>query len=168
MVDVRTTLNHPKRVPTVGRSEEGQVLGIHDVLVIRIRKNAVEIGRALPKGTFLAAFRPCGSTVVRTKDTATVRFDEGVDAIAIGAGDGDADLAYRCFRQPGILRDLRPRVTAVRRLEETAAGSVACTRRPGGQDAVLPDGREQDVGILPIHRQVNRPRTVVAEENFLP
>ena len=92
--------------------------------------------------------------------------DERVDAVRVGAGDGDADLADHAGRQAWRARDLSPRLAAVGRLVEAAAGTAA---RHLVLDAIrLPQRRVHHVRIPPIDADVDRAGLVVAEQLPLP
>ena len=73
----------PEGPCAVDRFEEIQIQDVQDVLVLRVRVDVVEIGRALPKRTILVDFRPCGTAIVGPEDAAAIGFDDRVDAIGI-------------------------------------------------------------------------------------
>src|SRR4029078_11546450 len=63
--------------------------------------------------------------IVGAVETALVVLDERVDAIRVGAGDGDAHLPVDSLRHPAGARDFLPRLAAVGRFEQSAAGAAA-------------------------------------------
>ena len=156
-----------QRLAAVDRAERARVQHVDDVFVVRIGEDVRVVERALPDAARLVhqlprarrhrrscRGRPCRSRSARRRDSSRRR------RCAI------ADLAVESLRQAAGARDLLPRLAAVGRLEEAAAGAAA---RHLVLDAVrLPQRREHHVRIPAIDLHVDAAGLGVAEQHFLP
>lgn len=110
---------------------------------------------------------PGRARVIRAEHAAVVGrgLDDRVKAVRIGSGYGDPHLADDRIRHPGVASEIRPAVSAVRRLEDTAgaAGSPA-PRWP----MYIPDRRVHRVRVGGIHGKIRGTRQLAHEQDALP
>src|SRR5581483_8551022 len=131
----------------------------------------------LAEGPAVVDVVPRLAAVVGAEQAALVGLDHGVDAPAVGGGDGQLDLAPGAGRQPlaalaaGALRDvlgdeLRPGVAAV------ARGVQAAARPAAGQlprfAARLPEPGEKHLRRRGVHRDVAGAGVLILVEDLLP
>ena len=109
---------------------------------------------------------PRGTAVVRHVEAARLRLDVGPHPVGVGAGHRNRHLAQHAGREARIVRQFRPGLAAVRRLEDPRACSSApqLPRLP----VYLPESRVEHVGIAGIHDEIDGTRAVVAEQYLLP
>ena len=155
-----------QRLAGVGRAVDPRVEHVDRVARLRVGVDPRVIERPLPEPAIVVDAGPGRAGVVRQEHAALGGFDDGVDAAAVGARDRHAHLAPERRRQALVLRQLGPRLAAVGRLEEPAAGTAARQRMRRAED--LPEAGVEHVGVLRIHRQIDRPGLVVAEEHAVP
>src|SRR6266850_468037 len=146
-------------------AEESGVRDVDGVYIFRIGPDMGEIPGALAEAVVVGNERPVLATVVRAIESAFFRFDEGVDDIRIGAGNGHADAPERA---PGdaIAFDALPGGAVIVRTVEAVLGA-ATIERPRSAIA-LPHGGEKYVGIAGIENDVNAAGAVVEIQNFFP
>ena len=99
VVAVRALADVGERLAAVGRAERARVEQVHGVLVVRIRGDVRVVERALPEAPGRVHQRPARAGIVGREEPAVLVLDERVDAVRIGAGDGDADPADDARRQ---------------------------------------------------------------------
>src|ERR1051325_5081723 len=150
----------------VVRSVEARVEHVNGLGVRRVGVDARVVPGALAQLSFLVDFRPGLARVVRAKDAALFRLDDGPHSIRVGGRDRDADLPDRPFGQAFIARQLRPCVAAVRRFEDAGAGAAAL-QSPGLTDN-LPESGVENIGVCRVEDEIDRARLVVTIENLLP
>ena len=93
MVAVRAGADADERLAAVGGPERARVQHVDDVLVARVGEHVRVVERALADVAPLVDQLPRRAGIVRAEEAAVLVLDERVDAVRIGAGDGDADLA---------------------------------------------------------------------------
>src|SRR6266850_1957076 len=146
-------------------AEESGVRDVDGVRVLGIGPDMGEIPGALAEAVVVGDERPVLATVVRAIESAFFSFNERVDDIRIGAGNGHADAAQGALGN-AIAFDALPGGAVVVRTVEAVLGAAAI-ERPGSAIA-LPHGGEQNVGIAGIENDVNAAGAVVEIENFFP
>src|SRR5271163_864003 len=98
--------NKTEAVATIGRAIDGCVQHIDRINIFRIGKNVVEIPGALRIAMISCKKLPGIASVVATVDAAFLRFDDGVNAIAVGARNGHANAAKDAGRKSVPLKPL--------------------------------------------------------------
>ncbi len=164
MIAVRRVQTIPGLAAIHGAEESG-IRDVDGVYIFRIGPDMGEIPGALAEAVVVGNERPVLATVVRAIESAFFRFDERVDDIRIGAGNGHADAPKRAFGD-SVAFDALPGRAVVARTVEAVLGAAAI-ERPGSAIA-LPHGGEQNVGIAGIEYDVNAASTVVEIEDFFP
>src|SRR5882724_136836 len=154
-----------ERLAAIHGAEEPGVRDEDGVYIFRISPDMGEIPGALAEAVVVGNERPVLATVVRAIEPAFLSFDERVDDIRIGAGDGHADAPERAFGD-AVAFDALPGGTVVVRTEEAVLGATAI-ERPGSAVA-LPHGGEENVGIAGIEYDVNAAGAIVKIEDFFP
>src|SRR6266850_4117774 len=154
-----------ERLAAIHGAEEPGVRDEDGVYIFRISPDMGEIPGALAEAVVVGNERPVLAIVVRAIEPAFLSFDERVDDIRIGAGDGHADAPERAFGD-AVAFDALPGGTVVVRTEQAVLGATAI-ERPGSAVA-LPHGSEQNVGIAGIENDVNAAGAVVEIEDFFP
>src|SRR5882762_3838348 len=154
-----------ERFAAVHRAEQPRICDVNGIYIFRISPNMGEIPGALAEAVVVGDERPVLAAVIGPIEPAFFRFDERVDDIRIGAGNGNADAAQRALGD-AIAFDALPSGTVVIRTEEPILGAAAI-ERPGSAVA-LPHGRKEDVRIARIENEVNAAGVVVEIENFFP
>ncbi len=150
----------------VGRFVEAGVEDVHRVLGLGVGIDARVVEGALAQAAIFAGELPGGAGVIGDEDAAVLVFHDGVDAIGIAAGDGDADLSDDAGGHAGIAGDLGPVVAAVGGFEEAAGGAAAgeAPRRAVG----VPDGGVENVGVGRVEAEIDGAGAIVAKEDFGP
>ena len=166
VVAVRAVAHRDQRLAGVGRTEQGRVLHVDDVLVVRVGEHVRVIEGALAHAAGRVHQLPAGAGIVGHEQAAVLVLDERVDAVAVGARHGHADASHHAGGQAWGARDLGPVFAAVGGLEEAAAGTAA--RHLVLDPIRLPQRRVHHVGVLAIDRQVDGAGLAVAEEHLLP
>ena len=146
-------------------AEESGVRDVDSVYIFRVGPDMGEIPGALAEAVVIANERPVLAAVVRAIESALFCFDERIDDIRIGAGNGHADASERALGN-AIAFDALPGGAVVVRTVEAVLGAAAI-ERPGSAIA-LPHGGEKNVGIAGIENDVNAAGAVVEVENFFP
>src|SRR5712664_4832056 len=154
-----------ERLATIHGTEEPGICDVDGVRVLGIGPDMGEIPGALAEAVVVGDDRPLLAAVVRAIESAFFGFDERIDDIRIGAGNGHADAAERALGDT-IAFDALPGGAVVVRTVEAVLGAAAI-ERPGSAIA-LPHGGEQNVGIAGIENDVNAAGAVVEIENFFP
>src|SRR5262249_31515373 len=119
---------------------------------------------------------PVRAAVVRPPDLAAIGLfavprnavaclNQRIDALRIGAGDGERVSPGLVRRQP-VARQLRPRYAAIARHMETAPRSPALAAPR--VDFELPHTGEDDPRVRWIHRHIRAARVLVDEERTVP
>src|SRR2546429_3284799 len=104
---------------------------------------------------------PVGATVIAAVEPAFLRFDQRVNDIRIGAGDGHADAAERALGHAVAFDALPGGAVVVRTVEAVlAAATVERPRRA----VAFPHRGEEDVRILRIEDDVDAAGPVVEVE----
>ncbi len=155
-----------QRLARIGRAIDPGVEDVHGVARLGVGVDAGVIERALAQPSIFVDARPGGAGVVRKKDAAVGGFDDRVDPTGVRSGNRYPHLAPEWRRQAARLRQLRPGLAAVARLEEPAPGPAARQRMRRTED--LPESGIEDVRICRIHRQVCGASLLVPEEHVLP
>src|SRR3977135_1117884 len=154
-----------ERLAAVDGAEESRVCDVDGVTIFWIGPDMGEIPGALAETVVVGDERPVLATVVRAIESALLRFNERIDDIRIGAGNGHADAPEGALGN-AISFDALPSGAVVVRTVEAALGAAAI-ERPGSAVA-FPHGGEQNVGIAGIENDVNAAGAVVEIENFFP
>ena len=168
--------NTVERLPAIQRPAVRGRQEVRFVLVVGRDRHARVVG--LPPGelTIIAHDLPLLAAVIRTPEDAAVGllavegdavagFDQRVDAVRVGTGDGEGVFAGDSGRQ-SVAGDLLPGGPAVGGLVE-AASRPAALATPG-VDLELPHAREQDPRIARIHRDVGTAGVPIHEQHAIP
>ena len=111
--------------------------------------------------------RPRGAGVVARKRPPLSFSTSAYTRFGVGGRDRHADAPHQPLgRQPGVARDLRPRLAAVGALEQPAPRTAA--RHLVFLAVRLPHRRVHHVRVLAVDRDVDRAGLVVAEEHLAP
>ena len=164
VVSVRRA-NEFERASAVRRACNARIQHVHGVHVLRVRKNVMEIPGALRKAMIRIDQLPALAGILAAVDAALFRFDNRVNAVAIRAGNRNANAPKNSARQPLTIQPL-PGGAIV-------AGFIQPAPRPAAGQAPwralrLPERREQNVRIIRIEHQIDRSGFVVLEQHFLP
>ena len=144
---------------------DSSVQDVEGVGIFRVSEDVMEIPGALGEAVVAVDEMPGVTAVVAAVNASLRGFDDGVNPVAIRAGDGHADAAEDAFRQAVAFETL-PGVAAVGGFVEAAAG--AATREAPGRALGFPERRVQDARILRVGVEIDGAGLVVLEENFLP
>src|SRR5277367_1832103 len=125
----------------------------------------MEIPRALRETVIWIEELPGIARVVATVDAAFFRFDDGVNAIAVRAGNRNANAAQDARGQSMAFESLPGRAVVAGLIK--AAARPAAHRGPRIALRFVERG-VQNVGIGGIKCQINRAGLVVLEQNLLP
>src|SRR5262249_6516211 len=94
------------------------------------------------------------------------RFYDGPKAVRAGRGDGNADATFDTAGKAGVVCELPPRISSVRRLEQAAA------RSPAGQgpcsSMCFPHRGIENPRIRGIHTEITGSHQIVSKEDALP
>ena len=121
---------------------------------------------ALAQLAFLIQELPRRARVVGPEYAPGGRFYDCEDTIRVDGRDGHTDLADYALWQPGIPRDLGPRLARVGGLEESTPRSSA--RHRPWRAIGLPQCRKEHMRVARVYRNVNGGCPVIAVEGFLP
>jgi len=108
---------------------------------------------------------PVRAAIIAAVEAAFLRFDQRVNDIRIGAGNGHADAAERTLGHAVAFDALPGGAVVVRTVE---AVLVAATVERPRRAVAFPHCGEEDVGVLRIENDVAAARAVAEVENFLP
>jgi hypothetical protein len=166
VVAVSSAANVRQRLPAVGRSKRTGVENVDGLFVHRVGGHVRVVERPLTDAAVFIRQLPGLPRIIRDKQPPARVLDQGVHAIRVSSGYGDADPSHHSRRQSRVASDFSPGLTAVYGFEEstarTAAGHLIL-------DAVrLPERCVHDVGIPPVDSDVGRARPVVAKQCALP
>src|SRR5258708_2193423 len=164
MVTVRSVQPF-ERLAAVQGAEESRICDVDGVYTFRIGPDMGEVPGTLAEAVVVRDERPVLAAVVGPIESPLFSFNERVDDIRVGAGNGHADAPERPLGDP-IAFDALPGGTVVVRTEESVLGAAAI-ERPGSAVA-LPHGGEENVGIAWIENDVNAAGAVVEIEDFFP
>ena len=164
MIAVRCVQTVPSLAAVHG-AEESSVRDIDGVHIFGIGPDMGEIPGALAEAVVIGNERPVLATVVGAIESTFFCFDERIDDVRIGAGNGHADTPKRAFGDAVTFNAL-PGGTIVARTVEAILGTAAI-ERPGSAIA-LPHGGEKNVRIVGIKNDVNAAGAIVEIENFFP
>ncbi len=146
-------------------AEEAGVGDVDAIRIFRVGPDVREIPSALAEAVVVGDERPVGAAVVAAVEAAFFGFDECVDDVRIGAGNGNADAAERAFGNAVALKTL-PSGAVIVRTVEAVLGATA-VESPGSAPA-FPHGGEKNVRILRVENDVDGAGAVVKIENFFP
>ena len=125
MIAVRVLADLHGGLAAVGGAEQRGVLHVDDVLVARVAEHVRVVERALPDGARRVDQLPRRAGIVRDEQAAILVLDQCVNPVGVGPGVSHADAADHARGHAGVAGDLGPRLAAVGRLVEAAAGSAA-------------------------------------------
>ena len=146
-------------------AKRARVQNVNRVGRFRVRVNLAEIPGALAEAAVVVHARPFSATIFGTEEPAFFRFDRCVNAIRIRPGNREADASENSVGQSISLQLLPGHAAifgAIQSAPRSAAGKIP------GLPARLPHGREDDVRIVRVRRQINRARVLVLVENLGP
>ncbi len=98
--------NEAEGVPAVGRLIHRSIQHIDRIDALGISENVREIPGALREAMIGIDEMPVFAGILAAIDAAFFGFDDGIDAIAVGAGNGDTDAAKNARRAARDLRDV--------------------------------------------------------------
>ena len=166
---VDVVVNHERGVggecfAAVDRELHLHAAHVHPLGVLGINTHLREVHRARV-GT--ARLGPRGTAVIGAEQAVRVgsAFDRGVHRVHIPAEHIDRNTAERTTREAAA-GDLGPRVAAIDRLEERAAGSTAI--HAAGRATTLVHGRIERLGVSERLREIISARVLIALEHELP
>src|SRR6267378_4537490 len=139
-----------ERFAAVHRAEQPRICDVNGIYIFRISPNMGEIPGALAEAVVVGDERPVLAAVIGPIEPAFFRFDERVDDIRIGAGNGNADAAQRALGDaiafdalPGgavvEIENFFPVLAAVAGAKDAAFGVRAVGMAQGGDEC--------DIGI---------------------
>src|SRR5688572_5092059 len=166
MIAVRVLPDLYRGLAAVGRSEQRRVLHVDDVLVAGIAEDVRVVERALPNRARGVDQLPRSTGIVRYEQATILVFDQRVDAIGVGLRVGETDAADHARRQPGVARDLGPRLAAVGRLIHAAAGAAA--RHLVFNAIRLPQRGIDHVRIVGVDHDIDGAAARILEQRALP
>src|SRR4029077_820075 len=149
----------------VNGTEQASVGDVNLVGVLGVGPDVGKIPGALTEAVIVVDERPIGAAIIAAVEDAFLGFDQRINDIGIGAGNGAADFSERAFGEAVAFKAL-PGSAVVARTEEAVLGAAA-VERPRGAIA-FPHGGEKDMGILRIENDFNGAGAVVKIEHFLP
>src|SRR5690348_15970005 len=152
-------------VTAVGGTVNGRVQHVDRIHIFWIGEDVMEVPGALREAMIWIDELPGVAGVLATVDAALLRFDDGIDAISVGTGDGYTNPAKNAGGKPVALQPF-PGRAIVDGLIKSAAGPAA-DGRPGVALCFVKCG-EQDVWIGRIEGEIDGSGLVVFEENLLP
>src|ERR1700730_3369884 len=149
----------------IHRTKQSRVHQIHRVSRFWIGVNFAEIPGALPKTSILVNARPMLPGIIRAIEPTFLRLDDCVNAIGIGARNGDADLAKNSIRQ-SVSFQMFPGHPVIFRMVKSTPRSAA--REKPRLPARLPKGREDNVRIVRIENNVDAAGVLILTQYFGP
>src|SRR5581483_592465 len=150
---------------TVGGAEGTGVEHVDGIACDRVGEDVRVVPGPLAKAVVLVDAAPVGTAVIRAEDTALLRFDRCIDALAVCPRDGDADAAQRGSRKPMAL-DLLPGQAVIRGAIQ--AGARATAGEAPRLAPHLPQRSEHDVRMMRVESKIDRPRITVTVQDSLP
>src|SRR5262250_1778666 len=155
-----------KRLASIQGSKRTSVEHVHGIDALRIGEDVGEVPGALSEALVVVDLSPTVAAILGAIQAARVLgLDQGVDAVGVATGDGNANAPDQRTRQT-IAFEVLPGRSAVDGLIEPA--TRATTLEAPGSTLHLIQGREQQVGIMWIHNQVDRAGVVILEQDFFP
>ncbi len=152
---------------SVERAQGGRAEDVNGVVVFGVGKQFDVVPGALDEAVVVGHARPAFAGVVRNKQAAEffvgVAFDEGVNAVGVGAAHGDRHFTH-FFGQTGF--HFVPGLAAIDGFIEPAAGAAA-DHFPG-QAAVFPHCGVEHAGVVHVHRQFDTAGLVADIQDFSP
>src|ERR1700749_2327857 len=99
-----------------------------------------EIPGALGQALIVVDFRPGIAAIVGTEKSPVLGFDQGVNTVGVGTGNGDADASHD-FRGRAVPLELLPCAAAIHRAPQAAAWAAAF-QTPRGALGLVHGGEE--------------------------
>ena len=117
--------NRRVALAAIGGAVETRVQEIHRVRILRIGKQVCVVPGALAQIIVLVDAHPGVAAIVGSKHAALFGLDQGVDALRIRRRNADPNAADDALRHAGGACQILPRLTAIRRFQQAAAGPAA-------------------------------------------
>src|SRR5215468_914771 len=153
-----------KRLASIQGSKRTSVEHVHGIDALRIGEDVGEVPGALSEALVVVDLSPTLAAILGAIQAARVLgLDQGVDAVGVATGDGNANAPDQRTRQT-IAFEVLPGRTAVDGLIEPA--TRATTLQAPGSTLHLVQGCEQHVGIVWIHNKLIGAVVAAFNKNF--
>ena len=169
VIAARRAFDGVKCVAAVGGAVSRRVADVDGIGVTRIGANPGEIVAASPYALLVVGAAPVQASIVTPVDA---RFrgngiDHGIETIAVGRGDGDADAAKVIGGGGQSLGEWFPRGAAVDGFEQAAIGALKGIGYLPGRLAGRPQDAVNDIGTARIECEIHAAGVLVLAEHFL-